>query len=361
MKIWLSAFLLVCLLPLTTLVAQTIDSVSKFTVDAYVETYYCYDVNKPADNTRQSFFYSHNRHNEFNLNLGFIRVAMVDSNYRANLALMAGTYTNANLAAEPSTLKNIMEANAGFRIPGKSNLWVDVGVFSSHIGFESAIGANCWNVTRSILADNSPYYESGIRLSGTSKNEKWNFGLYVLNGWQRIQRVPGNSLPSFGSQISFSPSERITMNSSTFAGTDKPDSIRLMRYFHNLYVTVQASARFAFITGFDVGAEQKSRGSTSYNLWYSPVLIGRYTINSKFTAAIRGEYYNDAKSVLITTSTLNGFQTFGYSANLDYKLLGNTKLRIEARGLNSKDAIFFRDGRQVNDDYFFTAAICVSF
>jgi hypothetical protein len=44
----------------------------------------------------------------------------------------------------------------------------------------------------------------------------------IVNGWQRIQRLQGNSLPSFGTQINYSPTEKITFNWSTFIGTDDP-------------------------------------------------------------------------------------------------------------------------------------------
>ena len=44
-------------------------SVNSFS--GYVEAYYQYDFNKPADNNRPGFIYSHNRHNEFNLTLVF--------------------------------------------------------------------------------------------------------------------------------------------------------------------------------------------------------------------------------------------------------------------------------------------------
>jgi len=38
-------------------------------------------------------------------------------------------------------------------------LWIDAGIFGSHIGIESAVGKDSWNSTRNISADNSPYYE----------------------------------------------------------------------------------------------------------------------------------------------------------------------------------------------------------
>lgn len=107
----------------------------KIKVSGYLETYYGYDFNKPSDNNRPGFIYSHNRHNEVNLNLGFIKGAYDDGNIRANVALMAGTYTNANMATEPGVLKNIYEANAGLKLSKSLNLWLDAGIFASHIGF----------------------------------------------------------------------------------------------------------------------------------------------------------------------------------------------------------------------------------
>ena len=75
---------------------QTDDKPSPFSVGGYIETYYVYDFNKPENNARPSFIYSYNRHNEENLNLGFIRGSYNTDNVRANLALMTGTYANAN-------------------------------------------------------------------------------------------------------------------------------------------------------------------------------------------------------------------------------------------------------------------------
>ena len=64
---------------------------SAIKVSGYIETYFGYDFNKPTDNTRPGFVYSHNRHNEVNLNLGFIKGSYDNGFIRANLALMAGT------------------------------------------------------------------------------------------------------------------------------------------------------------------------------------------------------------------------------------------------------------------------------
>jgi hypothetical protein len=342
--------------------AQT-DSTTKspLTFRGYVETYYSYDFGKPSNHNRPSFIYSFNRHNEITLNLGMIKASYEKENVRANLALMAGTYPNANLSAEPGVLKNIFEANAGVKISKKKEFWIDAGIFASHIGFESAIGKDCWNLTRSILADNSPYYESGAKISYTSKNGKWFISGLLLNGWQRIQRVDANNTPAFGHQLIFKPNSKITLNSSSFIGSDKPDSIKQMRYFHNFYGIFQITTQFAIITGFDIGAEQKSKGSSSYNSWYSPLVILRISPDAKNKIAARVEYYSDANGVIIATGTPNGFKTWGYSLNYDYLISDNVMWRIEGRGFSGKDKTFEKAGKPDNNNFFLTTSLAVSF
>ena len=341
--------------------AQSGSTKNPLLISGYIETYYSFDFANPSDHNRPGFVYSHNRHNEVNLNLGFVKAAYATDKVRANFALMTGTYANANLTAEPGVLKNIFEANAGVKISKKKNLWVDAGIFASHIGFESAIGKDCWNLTRSILADNSPYYESGVKMSYTSNNEKWFLSGLILNGWQRIQRVNSNNTPAFGHQLIFKPNSKVTLNSSSFIGSDTPDSTRQMRYFHNFYGQFQLTEKFGMIFGFDIGAQQKTKNSNSYNTWYSPVLIMKYAPTEKISIASRGEYYSDANGVIVSTGTLNGFQTFGYSLNLDYQIMNNVVWRIEGRGFTSKDKIFTLNYHPSSQNYFLTTALATSF
>lgn len=341
--------------------AQTDSTKNPLSFSGYLESYYSYDVSNPSDHNRPGFVYSHHRHNEVNLNLAFLKAAYATDKVRANLAFMGGTYANANLAAEPGVLKNIFEANAGLKISKNKNLWVDAGIFASHIGFESAIGKDCWNLTRSILADNSPYFESGVKVSYTSDNEKWFISGLILNGWQRIQRVPGNNMPSFGHQLTYKPNSKITLNSSSFIGSDTPDSVRQMRYFHNFYGQFQLTDKFGMIVGFDLGAQQKAKGSNEYNTWYSPVLILKYAPSDKISLAARAEYYTDENGVIINTGTDNGFQTMGYSLNLDYQVMRNIVWRIEGRNFTSKDKIFTLNDEPSTQNYFITTALAISF
>ncbi len=346
-----------------TVSAQTDTIQNHLTISGYLETYYVYDFGNPTDHNRPSFLYSFDRHNEVNLNFGYIQAAYDNAKVRSKLALMAGSYANANLAAEPGVLKNIFEANAGVKISKTKNLWVDLGVFGSHIGFESAIGANCWNMTRSILAENSPYFLSGAKISYSSDNEQWFLSALYLNGWQRINRVSGNQAPGLGHQLTFTPNEKITLNSSSFIGSENPDSSRKVRYFHNFFGQFQMNEKLGLIAGFDIGAEQKSKGSDAYNLWYSPVLIAKFSASNKVSFAARAEYYSDENQVIISTGTPNGFQTFGYSLNIDIQVMQNFLWRLEARTFNSQRDKIFTDvsGNNANENYFIGTSMNISF
>ncbi len=329
-------------------------------ISGYAEVYYQYDFNKPVDGNRPGFIYSHNRHNEFNLNLGFIKAAYAAENVRANLAIAAGTYINSNYAAEPGVLKNVFEANIGIKLGKKKNFWLDAGIVPSHIGFESAVSKDCWTLTRSILAENSPYFEAGAKLTYTTDNSKWIFSLMALNGWQRITRVTGNSLMSWGAQIQYKPSDKILLNYSNFIGTDKPDNARQLRIFHNFYSILSVTDKLGLALGFDIGSEEKLN-STGNNTWFAPVAILKYAVSQQWNIAVRAEYYQDKNAVIIPTGTPNGFQTGGYSLNIDYTPVKDLILRLEGRTLNSKDKIFTKGNSLVSDNTFITSSIAIAF
>jgi hypothetical protein len=331
-----------------------------FNFSGFLDVFYAYDFNQPDGNFRQPFLYNHNRHNEFNINLGLIKLGVEHSKYRANLAIQTGTYANDNYVAEPGLLKTIFEANVGLALNKKNTIWLDAGVFPSHVGFESAISVNNMTLTRSLCAESSPYFLSGAKLT-FNPNEKWEIVGLVTNGWQRIKKIEGNSMLSGGTQVNFSPNENVSLNWSTFVGTDDPDTTRRMRYFNNFYGQFQVSEKFGFIAGFDIGIQQTLKGSSNYDTWLSPILISQFSINKKWKTAIRAEYYQDEKGVIIPTGTINGFQTTGVSLNLDYSPSPNTVFRIEGRWFNSFDPIFEKNNSFSNNNFFVATSIAIKF
>lgn len=327
-------------------------------LSAYADVFYGFDYGKPTTKARQPFLYNHNRHNQFNLNFGYLKLSARNKSYRANLAIHSGTYVDDNYASESDLLKNIFEANAGFLLSERGNVWLDAGIFSSHIGFESAVSIDNWTLTRSLLAENSPYYLTGAKLTCLLA-QKWELALLLCNGWQRIQPVLGNSLPSFGSQLKWMAGKNATLNWSTFLGTNDPDSIRRVRLFNNFYGQFQFSEKVGFLAGFDLGVQQVEKGSTSTHIWYSPVVIVRYTISDQWFAAARFEYFQDKSQVVISLPSGNKFQTSGFSLNLDYFPKPSIGCRMEGRLFASPDKIYFQKLTPTQTNLFLVASIAV--
>ncbi len=346
---------------LTSIAQETLKDKNTLTFSGYLETYYSYDFENPDNHTRPIFFYNHNRHNELNLNLGVVKINYVKDNLRGNFAIMTGTYAEYNLAAEQGLLKNVFEANIGLKISSKHNLWIDAGIMPSHIGFESAIGKDCQTLTRSILADNSPYYEAGVKIGYISPLQKWYLAAMYLNGWQRIQKIDGNQTPAFGTQITYKLSSKTTLNWSTYVGNEQPDFDRKWRFFNSFYGQFKLSDKTNITAGFDVGSQQSVNKSAKYDIWYSPVVILQHKPATKIQVAIRGEYYEDSMGVIFASGTLNGFRTYGFSTNFDYLISDNVMFRVEARNLQSKDQVFFQTGNLKDNNTFLTTSMAISF
>jgi hypothetical protein len=337
-------------------------SAAIFKVGGYLESYFSKDFNDPAVQKRPAFIYSYNQDDSLQINLALIKADITASHFRAHLGVASGTYMKANYAAENRTLQHLYEANVGVKLSDAQDIWLDVGVMPSHIGFESAIGADNWTLTRSMMADNSPYFETGARLSYTSADGKWYVSGLLVNGWQRIHRPDGNTTPSLGHQITYRPSDKLTINSSSFIGNDKSDADRQMRYFHNLYAQVKLDDHWAVLAGLDVGAEQRLDDRGRYNVWYSPNLIFRYRYSDQLSMAARAEYYQDKQRVIVSTDTPNGFRTQGYSVNMDYQLYPSILLRAELRQFISKDRIFLKDDNDFSSrSLMATTSLSVSF
>lgn len=339
--------------------AQDPQWMEKVKVSAYGELYYLYNLNQPKSGDVAPFLYSYHRHNEVNLNFGMVKLQYEQERVRANFALMAGTYVQANLANEPDGLKNLYEANIGVKLSPSHELWLDAGIMPSHIGFESNIGADIMTMTRSMMAENSPYFSSEVKLTYGTPNKKWLIALHLMNGWQRIQRPEGNSTLAVGHQVAYRPNDSWTFNSSSFIGSDTPDDARKIRYFHHANIAYQFNEQLNFLLGFDLGFQQKEKNSKDYSSWYAPLIMGQYKLSDQWRIAARVEYYCDEDGIIIPTDTARGFQTFGYSMNVDYQITKEVLWRVEVRSLQSKEAIFTRNDRKVSEQVMIGTSISI--
>ncbi|MCF6129590.1 porin [Flavobacterium sp. AS60] len=328
----------------------------KLSFSGYMENYYAYDFNRPEENAKLPFMYNYNRHNEFSVNVGLLRAKVEYDNAYAIIALHSGTYVEDNYVSEST--KIISEAYVGLYLDKGKKSTLEVGILPSYIGFETANSASNLTLTRSILAENSPYFMSGVKYT-YKPNDKWQLSGLLTNGWQRINKPDKNVSPALGSQTIYKPSDKSLFNWSTFIGKELYLNEWGIRYFSNLYWDKQWSSKWRTIFGFDVGMQTDKSSSDKQLVWMSPVLLAQYVLAPKWKTAFRVEYYQDKNNVIIAAN--DEFKTIGTSFNIDYLINDKVKFRTEARYLNSEEKVFIKETSLINDNFCITTSLSFEF
>ena len=324
----------------------------------YVGVYYGYDFNNPASLTRPSFIYSENLHNQIAVNIAVLGARYNSDRIRGTIALQTGTYPDANYASEPQIFKNIYEAWGGVKLA--NNLWLDAGIFLSHIGLEGPISRDDLTLMRSIMAENSPYYETGANLT-YDRRQKWLFSVLVLNGWQVIRDHTQNE--AVGTQVQFRPSSKWLLNSSTFVGEGRnvPDSLGVrLRYFHDFFVTYDPSKKWKIAAAFDTGWQEKLDGRGGYDNWQGGALIVRRRLWERAGLVGRAEFYHDPSGVLATTR-VGGLRTTGYSLGFDYLPVPRVILRAEFKEFVDQNHVYVKDKAYKRTDAAVTTLLGLTF
>lgn len=295
----------------------------------FVDAYYAYDVRRPPNRGR-SFTTQPARHNEFNVNLAFIDAVVSGDRVRGRLALQAGNSVQANYAGEPRVgsvsgsdlTRHLQEAVAGYRVADE--LWIDGGIFFSHIGLESWISRDNWTYSRSLMSDYSPYYQAGVRAS-YQFSPSWSGQLHLLNGWQNISE--NNENKALGGQLAWTETSGWSAAYNNFWGQEVGNQ---GRFFNDLVVKTPELGPLRLAVSVDYGIQRKPSGG-AFSRWYAGSLIGRWKFSERAAAAARVERYVDQDQVIVDTGGQGAFRTTGASVNFDKRLHAQLLWRLEAR------------------------------
>jgi hypothetical protein len=322
--------------------AQNMDSTVKphLDVEGYVDVYYSYAFSHPKGGTRP-YFVSYNRDNEINVNLAYVSLHFTGNRVRATFTPGYGTYMNANYASERQTLQNIIEASVGFQLFKNKDIWLDAGVINSPYTYETAYSFDQICYTRSLGADNTPYYLTGAKLT-LPLARKWTAYLYLLNGWQVIESQ--HDPLDFGSTLEYKPDAHWDINWNTYIGdessTDNPNY--RTRYFGDLYATYTPSGPWSLSADAYAGWQRlDTLGAVATHRWWNASLSAQYRFAPNQSLSVRAEHFEDPNQVLVKPVTpAPGFilssTSLGYNLNITDQVL----FRFEARYFVSPDGLY---------------------
>ncbi|MEI2720893.1 MAG: outer membrane beta-barrel protein [Gemmatimonadales bacterium] len=195
--------------------------------------------------------------------------------------------------AVPSLSRSIQEAVVGVRV--RPGLWVDGGVFFSHIGQESWISRDNPTYTRSFTAEYTPYYSSGVKVTWAASSTL-TAQVHLLNGWQNI--AENNERKAVGARLDWAPRAGIALGWAGFRGDEQPEtSARRMRDFHQLFARLEAGSDLTLWLTADRGWERPESGKTA--TWGSLTAIAERRLSPTVSLATRLERYVDRDGVLI--------------------------------------------------------------
>lgn len=328
------------------------DSTIAVKFGAFVDGYYAWDFNRPRTLDR-AYTTQPARHNEFNVNLAYVEAVLSGERVRGRLALQAGTSVQANYLGEPAVgsysggnlARHLQEAVAGIRL--SPTLWLDGGIYLSHIGSESWISRDNLTYTRSLIADYSPYYQSGVKLTWQA-TPALTAQLNVVNGWQVISE--SNEDKAIGGRVDWAATPRVTLSAYNLIGSETPDSAaRQLRIFHGASVKFVPIDRVTLVGTFDVGAQDLGDET---GRWYGTSLIARVQATPAVALVGRVERYDDPDQVLIVTGVSEPFAATGGSIGVDVSPAPRVLWRTELRALSGGDELFpARDGRKTTNAF----------
>ena len=311
------------------------DTLQKRTFGGFVDTYYAWDFDRPHTFDR-AYTTQPARHAEFNVNLAFIETKWTGPRYRGRLALQWGTSVQANYAGEPklgsvsgpSVSQFIQEASVGYQLDPK--LWLDGGIFFAHVGYESWISRDNLTYTRSMVADFSPYYEAGVKLTWAASS-KLTVTAAVVNGWQDISVY--NTPPAGGFRFDYSPTDKLTLTYDNFIGNATADSVPVhLRVYHDAIVQYNPKGRWQFAGVYAIGSQSRTLPDDGTASWWGFTAITKYHATSTLSLVARGERYSDPSQVIILTGLPSGFVTTSGSIGVDVNFQPPVLWRTELRG-----------------------------
>jgi hypothetical protein len=264
------------------------------------------------------------RRNEFNLNTAQVTASTQMDWFRGRTTLQFGNIAHSSWL--PSKYSAIQEANLGIRpaanLGGDGNdLWIDGGIFLTHIGNEALLPRYNWLSNLALVTMFEPFYQAGLRAS-YNIGSQFNFQLHLLNGYGSIE--DNNLGKTFGWLVGYNPLSNLSLSWAGVVGDESNfGDTAFVRFYNNFNASYQILDDLGVRGQFDI-ANQSDKG-----LYYGAQLTARYDFLERFGVTLRGETIQDPNGV-VTSDKLQGL---GVTLGLEYRPLDNAFVRVEGRQL----------------------------
>ena len=173
-------------------------------------------------------------------------------------------------------LRHIHRANVSYLAPVGNGLTLTAGLLNSFIGYESFYSRNNYNYTRSYMADNAPYFMTGVAAQ-YAVDQTLTFAVYVINGYEKpVATEPGSELRHSSDVEASAPVDAHTEY--IWSGSIRYRADVLAVFLDSIVEWKDANWTVAF--AYDIGTENAvEQAGHPRLLWSSTALFARYHIS----------------------------------------------------------------------------------
>src|SRR5713226_6952047 len=317
--------------------------------NAFVDAGYLLDFNHPANHlfrNRSTAF----KVDELDLNMagaGVKRLASGNSRWGMELAVQAGkdsenfgfSATAPNVSGS-DWLRHFALADVSYLAPAGKGLTLQAGLFNSLIGYDSLYAKDNFTYTRPWGGDYTPYLMFGVNASYPFC-KKITVTAFVINDYFHL--ADPNSVPSFGGQFAYLPTEHMTFKQTLLYGPHQSDTaLEFWRFFSDT-ITEWKRNRLTMAFEYQVGTERVEAPGNPRALWMSAQLPVHLIVHRPWSVTARPEVAWDRDGRWTGSVQL----VKAVTGTLEYKLLYRktiTITRLEYRFDDSrgKGGGFFR-------------------
>ncbi|HTX87405.1 MAG TPA: outer membrane beta-barrel protein [Bacteroidales bacterium] len=322
--------------------AKIFSHLNHFTFGFYIDTY----SNTTLDNKKDTsnlipFSANCPVRDQIRINHAAIEFTYSADKVRGHVSFQWGDAPNLLALPESQFIKNLDQANFGFRIV--KNLWIDFGYIYNVVGFESS-----WAIKNRIsTVTTGGYFEPGsvlgVKLS-YKFSDKVDGGIMAGNPYSlaygRNTNIAGLIF------VNWHPLQNLTLSYNNFFGNQalKDADINNNLLYNNLILNYYPIPQVQVVGQLDFGLETNAKlapDTDKLAYVYSGFIMARYEFLRHFAVTARLEIFNDPDAILSAVYEYNGetrgLLMRGGTVGFEYRPVKIAYVRLEYRYLHAND------------------------
>jgi hypothetical protein len=271
------------------------------TLRGFTASSFTWNFNTPASG-ENGFRIFDKKHNSFSPDVFQLAIAKDaeksgDAGFRADVITgMLPMYT-ASAGMFGSSNIDLLQAYASYVAPIGSGLRLDMGKFTTHMGYELIEGVDGYNdnISRSFLFGYAiPFAHTGLR-ARYAFSDAVSGMVMVANGWDNA--VENNSNKTLGAQLAVAPMEQLSLFANVIHGTEFTNNNSDATTVMDFVAVWSLSELLSVGANVDLGSAAGAAAEGEDAAWTGFAGYVRLNLHEQFSLALRGEMFDDTDGV----------------------------------------------------------------